>query len=264
MSFQPVIPLPGIAGWQFLQRTYDRQFNAFNRSPILDRDTEHFLEAIDSVRSAADLVSDRRLLGIALGAFGLQDDIDNRYFIQKILEEGTTDTHSLANKLADPRYQQLSEAFQFGPGEVRTTGDVAKMVDIVDRFRVQSFEISVGDQDESMRIALFAQHELARLSVEPESEETKWFSLMGLPPLRKMFEVALGLPASFGKIDIDQQMETFREKTRVATGDDSVGQFRDRDAIRKVTELYLARSQISARSSSFTSQTIALSLLRAI
>ena len=40
---------------------------------------------------------------MALGAFGLQDDINNRYFIRKILEEGTTNEDALANRFSDTR-----------------------------------------------------------------------------------------------------------------------------------------------------------------
>ena len=86
MSYQPVIPSAGLAGWNFLQRTYDAQFKAFNASAQLQRDTDYFREKVGEIQSAEDLVKDRRLLSVALGAFGLQDDIDNRYFIQKILQ----------------------------------------------------------------------------------------------------------------------------------------------------------------------------------
>ena len=50
---------------------------------------------------------------VALGAFGLQDDLPNRFFIQKVLEGGTLSTDSLANKLSDPRYAALAKAFGF-------------------------------------------------------------------------------------------------------------------------------------------------------
>ena len=79
--FQPVIPVSGLAGWRFLQRTYDSQFETFSKGAVLQRDAEYFRENIGQVRTAEDLTSDRRLLNVALSAFGLQDDINNRYFI---------------------------------------------------------------------------------------------------------------------------------------------------------------------------------------
>lgn len=262
MNFQPVIPITGLAGWRFLQRTYDAQFTAFAKSPLLARDTEYFSEKIGSITTAQDLVSDRRLLAVALGAFGLSDDLNNRYFIQKIMEDGTSDSGALANRLADSRYKELSDTFGFGPGEVPATIDTTKMTEIVELYKTQSFEVSVGKQNDTMRIALFAQRELADLANDPMSEDAKWFSVMALPPLRKMFEIALGLPASFGQIDIDRQLTIFRDRTSSTIGDSTVSQFTDPKVVEDLTNRYLARSQISSFNASLTSGSTALTLLQ--
>lgn len=262
MTFQPVIVGSGITGWKFLQRTYEPQFDTFTKSSQLSRDTEYFTDTIGTIETAEDLVKNRRLLSVALGAFGLQDDLDNRYFIQKILEDGTASDDALANRLADDRYKRLSAAFGFGPGEVKTTASYQRMATIVEDFKVQSFEISVGEQNDTMRIALYAQRELANLAGEEMSEEAKWYTLMGLPPLRSMFETSLGLPSSFGQIDIDRQQEVLREKTRSITGDDTVAQFADTENIERLTQLFLARSQIAEIGTAASANANALTLLQ--
>lgn len=262
MSFQPVIPSVGIAGWRFLQRTYDAQIDAFSASPDRQRDSDYFLEKIGTVRSASDLVTDRRLLNVALGAFGLQDDVGNRAFIQKILEDGTGSRDALANRLTDGRYKRLSAAFGFGPDETRTTGDIGKMREIVALQRAAAFEVSVGAQDDTMRIALYAQRELQTLAGSRIGDDAKWFSLMGLPPLRSMLETALGLPTAFGQIDIDKQLEVFRDKVRAVTGDGSVAQFADPAAREKITNLFLTRSQLAASDAGLSASANALALLR--
>ena len=129
--FQPVIPTSGLAGWNFLQRTYDTQIQTFSESPLQSRSVDYFRENIGEVASASDLVSDRRLLEVALGAFGLQDDIDNRYFVQKMLEEGTSSPDALANRFSDRRYSDFAEAFGFGPGETSRVGDADLSDEIV-------------------------------------------------------------------------------------------------------------------------------------
>ena len=83
--FQPIIPSGGVAGWRFLQRTYDTQLETFGQSAQIQRETDHFKDTIASITSAEDLVADRQLLTVALGAFGLSDDIENRFFIKKML-----------------------------------------------------------------------------------------------------------------------------------------------------------------------------------
>ena len=54
------------------------------------------------IASAEALVKDRRLLTVALGAFGLDGEIDKKFFIRKVLEGGTEASDSLANRPYDP------------------------------------------------------------------------------------------------------------------------------------------------------------------
>ena len=49
MSFQPIIPLAGIAGWRFLERTQATQQAAFEKGPELKRDIAYFEEKIGAV-----------------------------------------------------------------------------------------------------------------------------------------------------------------------------------------------------------------------
>ena len=85
MSFVPVIPTAGLAGWSYLQRTGDDQKRIFTESSDVQRDTAYFRDRIGTITTAEELVSDRRLLKVALGAFGLGDDINNKYFIRNTL-----------------------------------------------------------------------------------------------------------------------------------------------------------------------------------
>lgn len=261
MTFQPVIPAGGIVGWRFLQRTYDDQFRSFSSSNVNERETKYFLDNIRNVRSAKDLVSDRRLLRVALTAFGLQDDLNNRYFIQKILEDGTRAVDALSNRLSDKRYHAFSDAFGFGPGEIRKTGLITDMERIVEDNLVTRFETAVGETNETMRIALYAQHELVDLARSDTGIDTKWFDLMGLPPLRAMMETALGLPTSFAQLDLDQQLGEFKDRLSNLTGSEDLAQFTDPEAVERLTDSYLARSQIAELQSTISPAQTALILL---
>ena len=152
--FQPVVPTGGLAGWRFLQKTYDLQREAFNQSAQLNRETDYFRDNIGKVTSARELVDDRQLLSVALGAFRLQDDINNKFFIQKMLEEGTTADDALANRFTDKRYKDLSEAFGFGPNEFSPTAFSSFAERIVNLYETASFEVATGNVDETLRIAL--------------------------------------------------------------------------------------------------------------
>ena len=159
MTYQPVFPSGGNLGWTFLSKTREAQQEAFDNSTLIARETSYFREKIGEVNSAEDLVSDRRLLSVALGAFGLDDDINNRFFVRKVLEEGTLDQDAFANRLADKRYFAMSEAFGFDLTPPKTV--ISSFPDdIIDQYKVRQFEFAVGEQDEDMRLALGLEREI--------------------------------------------------------------------------------------------------------
>lgn len=263
MSFQPAILGNGIGGFRVLERTYDTQFEVFRKSPELERDVTRFLEQVGEVSSAEDLVKNREVLKVALGAFNLQDDIQNRYFLKKILEDGVTDPRSLANRLGDRRYRDIAEFFGFGPGETPATNSAEKMQEIVERYRELSFEAAVGLQDNGMRVALYGKRELVELAQQDMSERAKWFTLMADPPLRSLMESALGLPTDFGQIDLDQQVNEFRRRFQSVTGSSELGALADDEQlVTRLTDIFLAREQVKSFNAGLSGSSIALGLLQ--
>jgi hypothetical protein len=218
VSFVPVVPFGGLGGWTFLERTRARQEEAFQNSPVLARRTADFAERIGQVRSAEDLVGDRRLLEVALGAFGLEEDLRNRFFIRKVLEEGTTSPAALANRLSDKRYLALAETFGFGDrpgGNVRRAGFAA---DVIARYRERQFEAAVGQSNPDMRLALSLPREIGEIADRRLSNNAMWFTAMASPPVRAVLERALGLPTQVGVLDIDRQLSLFKERAAARLG----------------------------------------------
>jgi hypothetical protein len=261
MTYQPIIAGTGLTGFAFLKQTYDTQSKAFEAGPQISRDTAYFEEKIGEIDTAEDLVNDRRLLRVALGADGLQDDIDNRYFIRRILEDGTLNTDALANRLADDRYKDFSKAFGFGDFSTPRTKLSDFGTEVTARFRRQQFEVAVGQQDDSLRLALNAERALGELAESSGSENTKWFKIMGNPPLREVFETALGLPTSFGQLDIDRQLEVFKDRADSQLGSGDISDFTDPDHQKKLVERFLLKAQV-ADIQTASSGSIAVSLLQ--
>lgn len=386
--FAPSVPFGGPAGYAFLQRTQARQQEALAQSPAVSRLTERFAERIGEVRTAQELVSDRQLREVALGAFGLSDDIDNVHYIRTILEQGTGEG-SLASRLTDKRYAKMAEAFGFDRtgevelqsmllvhppatreealadvqgrtadrltlmltrelGEIATRDGTAKIDtgrvdgagdpitkrvpraltederwgailldtdlrqafeavldlpegyrdlpqaeriatvraaakaefgdDTASRFRdagaaeafaaqviskvgppagaegfaerivglyeERAFEAAVGEQNQSLRLALNLERELTALAEGGASERTKWFTVMGTPPLRQVFETAFGLPSSFGTLDVELQLTGFQDRASALFGSSDLSQFADPEAREQLTRRFLALSQI--------------------
>jgi len=200
---------------------------------------------IASVSTAEDLVADRRLLTVALGAFGLDDDIDSRFLIRKVLEEGTQEPRALANRLADRRYAALSEAFGFGNGTLPNTARAGFAESITSAFLERQFEIGVGATDTTLRLALQLERELPELAARQSTDSTKWLTVMGSRPMRQVFETAFGLPPAFATLDLDRQESVFRDRSERLFGISSFSDFADPETRETLTRTFLARAQLA-------------------
>jgi len=262
--FQPVVPFGGFAGWKFLQNTMQAQQTAHDDSAVIQRNSDYFRENIGKVTSVDALVADRRLLTVALGAFGLDDDINNTYFIRTVLAEGTLQDDTLANRIADKSYQKLSKAFGFGDFSVPNT-QLSDFPDkIISAYKDKQFEIAVGNTNSDMRLALNLQRELPEIASDTLGEDTKWFTVMGSEPLRQVFQTALGLPSSFAALDIDTQLATFKSRADGVFGEEGISQFTDPEKMDELVRLFLVRSEIQASAASYSPASVALTLLSSI
>ena len=259
MSFQPVVPLSGYVGWRFLQRTLENQQAAFSDSQPITRATDYFRENISKVRTAEDLISDRRLLSVALGAFGLDGDINNKAFIRRILEDGTRADDALSNRLADKRYQDFSRTFGFGDSPIPLTGLSSFADKIISRFEDRQFERAVGEQNNDLRLALNVAPGLSDIISNTQSVNTQWFSIMGNAPLRNVVQTALGLPSGLASIDLDQQLEVFKERAKSVFGTEKPADLAAPEMQEKLIRLFLIRAEaanISATSGASTALTL--------
>lgn len=262
MTFQPILLSSGFSGYQFLKRTLEDQQQNFNNSTVNKRETEYFRENIGTIQTAQELVDDRRLLDVALRAFGLGEDINSKAFIEEVLREGTSDDTALASRLSDKRYTELSDAFGFGETLGPNTTLATQMEIVIERFEVQEFEVAVGEQDDSMRQALNAEREIVELAESTISNDAKWFTIMGNPPLRSVMEKALGLPTNFSQQNIDSQLSAFKDRATSVFGSDDVSIFLETENVDKLVRDFLVRDQLD-QSSQTSPGSIALQLLQA-
>lgn len=260
MSFLPALPQGGYAGWRLLQRTAPQQQAAFDRQAAIEREAAYFRDRLGKVTRPEQLVGDRRLLQVALTAFGLEGDINNRFFLRKVLEEGTLRPGALALKLSDTRYRAFASAFGFDLTPPRT--QVSDFADrILQDYRARGFEAAVGTVDGNLRLALNARREVARIAGAGGSDATQWFSIMGQRPLARVFETAFGLPPSFGTLDIDRQKAVLQSRAAAAFGDSRVSQFSDPDRMEALIRRFLLRAQFDSVQPQSSPASGALSLL---
>ncbi len=195
MSFLPITLGSGLSGYNYLSRTRDQQQAIFDRDPLNSREVGLAAEKLQDVQTADDLMADRTLLKVALGAFGLDEDLNNRAFIKKILESDLSDTQSLANRLTDKRYLSLAQAFNFsGPDGPRLPNERTSDALIA---QLESLE---GADD------LLADTSLLRASLERFDLED---NLQNTYFLKQVLESDLSDPSSFANKMGDEKLIEF-------------------------------------------------------
>lgn len=226
----------------------------------VSRATTYFHENISSALRAEDLVGDYRMLSVALGAFGLESDIDNKAFIRKVLESDITDPKSLANRLTDKRYLRFAEAFGYHASPDIRSFDEGFGEKISQAYLQREFERRVGEGDENLRLALNARRELAALGQRESSDDALWYEILGNPSLRSVLEGAFGFGKNYAKLPIDRQHAEFAASSRKLIGSDSFSDIGREGNIEKIIRNFLLKSEAAA-SLTFNRFSAALTLL---
>ncbi len=256
--FQPVIPASGGTGWRFLQTTYDRQLAAFSESALVRADRQYFESKMAGPVALDDFLSDKRLLRIGLTAFGLQGEEWKRGFLKKVLSEAADPSSSFLARLNNPKYTAFAEAFRPRAGNI-VMGSATR-ADITARYTRETFEVAVGDIDESMRLALNYRSEIASLANPGSSEAAIAFRLLADVPVRTVLQRALALPESISRLSVDRQASLLREALRDRLGVSDLRQLSREQNVAKVIDRFHALSGLNAPNSGSTAD-IRLQLL---
>ena len=256
MSFVPITLGSGLTGWNFLKQTAETQKNLLSVSASTSREVDHFRSVASKLITPTDLVNDRTALTVALGSVGLEDDLENKFFIERVLKEGTSSATSLANLLSDTRYAKFADRFDLN----KATGlDMNTVSSTISSFVDNRFTTLVGDQEPDLRLALNLQSGLKEIGSNTLSNDGKWFSIMGNPPIRKVFEVALNLPNSVSNLSIDDQLKLFRDRSEAVFSQDDVIAL-TANQLDEITERFLTQAQLSS-AAPLSSGAVALAIL---
>lgn len=257
--FQPAIPLSGIGGWKFLQATYTRQLESFTDSPQVRNDRDYMLDKLSQPMSVDDFMADRRLLRVTMTAFGLGGEEWKGGFIRKALDEVADPESTFLARLNNPKYTEFAESLLPIDGKIiMSSSELAK---IAVNFEAQSFQTAVGNVDDSMRLALNYQSEIADMVGTDASEKTILYRILGDVPVRTVMETAFNLPEGINSLDLDRQAEVFKERITSVLGISDLSELSSPEITEKMIHRFLAMETIENGSSSYSPASAALTLL---
>lgn len=187
------------ASYRAISTNLARSMQTVASQPQVARETAYYLENIVSVKSIDGFLADDRLFTYAMKAFGLGDMSYAKAFMRKVLTEGIADSDSFANKLADTRYRDFADAFNFAEfGSTATIFDTARQ-GTVDHYLRQTLEEDAGRQDEGVRLALYFERKAPAL--------TSVYGILADSALLRVVQTTFDLPVTMSLLDIDKQAE---------------------------------------------------------
>ena len=228
---QPAFPI-----YQALTQSRDKQFASFEKQPVIQREAAYFLEKAAEVTTVDEFLDDRRLLSVALSAFGLEEEINYLGRIKKVLTEFTEDKDSLVNKLIDPRYKEIAEAFQFDVLGTFNLGLTSFRKDIVEKYKTNEFEKFLGEQNPALREAEYFRRNIGKV------ENT--FNILGDKVLRAVVTFGVQLPQEIVLQSIDKQKALVDQRV-------DIEDFKDPEFVDKFIKKFLILKDAEAAQDGF-------------
>lgn len=259
MVFQPVIPLSGFGGWNFLQSTYDAQLETFSKSAQIKNDIDYLTEKFAEPMAVEDFLSDGRLRRITMTAYGLAGEEWKTGYVRTVLDEVQDPASTFLARLNNPQYSRFAEALRPVDGEILLT--LPDLERITARFAAESFELAVGQQDNAMRLSLNYQSEIPELVTDGSSDQTVLYRLLGSVPVRSVLESALGLPTEIQSLDLDRQAAILDEKLQSQFGISSVQELKDPEVMDRIVSRYMALDGLNRNAAATGPAATALVLL---
>lgn len=199
----------GLLWYKIVEDTRDKQYAQFDKDPQYKLAVKHITEKASKLTDVEALMDDYRSLQVVLSAFQLEDSIDSRAMIKKIMTEDLSDSKSLVNRLVEPRYAKLATAMQpLANGEDPFNTDPNFLPSIIESFKTNEFEKSQEEHNSGVREAMY----FKRMVEGAESVG----QIMSDKVLMKVVRVGLGLPESFQSLEYDQQRERLEVSMRKA------------------------------------------------
>ncbi|MDP6352721.1 MAG: DUF1217 domain-containing protein [Alphaproteobacteria bacterium] len=223
---------------QTLKTTRDEQFEQFKNSPMIQRDVQHFLEKAGEVETAEEFLEDRRLLSVALSAFALEDEINFPARIKKVLIEPVDDKESLSNKLLDPRFKEIAEAFAFGVLGVGKLKLNFFRQEVIDKFLTNEFEKHLGELNPAVREAEFFRRKIGDI--------TNTFDILGNAVLRSVVISTLDLPVQIAFQSVDKQKALIDARV-------DIEDFKDPEFVDKFIQRFLIKKDLEDAQNGFSS-----------
>ncbi len=193
-----------------------------------------------------ELVFDISLFNATLDIFGQSKRSLDFAPVIRAFESDLSSSTSFANLHYDTGLKAMAHAFSFNAGKTGREYPEGFAEQVSELYTTRQFEIEIGESDQNMRLALALERELQTVADAGGSEDAQWYGILGSPPLKTVFETALGLPSSFGQLDVDRQVEEMKERSFAAFGTTHPADFLEAGKLDEFRNRFLMLADLNA------------------
>jgi hypothetical protein len=175
---------------------------------------EVYQEKIQSIGSVSELLADREVLDVVIGAFGFDSEEVTDDFLKQAFGSDLSDPKSFVNQQANSRWAELVASFNFDSegnltretmGTIQQRGEV---METVNKYLRQTLEEAEGESNEAVRLALYFQRAAPLV--------TDAYGLIADDALMAVFRTTFGYSDEFSNMDVDQQARIINDNMDLA------------------------------------------------
>lgn len=175
---------------------------------------EVYQERIQSIDTVKELLADREVLDVVIGAYGLDPKNVTDDFLKQAFASDLSYPKSFVNQQADGRWAELVASFNFdakGNLTRETMGTIqqrGETLETVNKYLRQTLEESEGASNEAVRLALYFQRAAPTV--------TDAYGLIADDALMAVFRTTFGFSDEFSNMDVDQQARVIKDNLDLA------------------------------------------------
>ncbi|MDM7978877.1 MAG: DUF1217 domain-containing protein [Rhizobium sp.] len=175
---------------------------------------EVYQERIQSIDTVKELLADRDVIDVVIGAYGLDPEDVTDDFLKQVFASDLSDPKSFVNQQPDGRWAELVASFNFdanGNLTRETIGTVqqrGETLETVNKYLRQTLEETEGASNEAVRLALYFERTAPNI--------TDAYGLIADDALMAVFRTTFGFSDEFSNMDVDQQARIINDNLDLA------------------------------------------------
>jgi hypothetical protein len=235
--------IDNITGWALLQKNSAAIEKSYAAGSSSAADIAYFQKIAPTLTTPDALLKNYRALTFVATAYGLGSEVDQTAILKKLMTQDPKATTSLAQQLSDNNYRNFAAAMSVWappPFSSQSTIDAA-----IAGFKQHSFDTSVGTDSTSLQSAMYF--------TQNAKGVTSIYQLMSDPALLNVVTTALGIPAAFGNLSFQQQVDILTPRV-------DMKQFATTAGVATFVNKYLAMDQLNQITSGATASDPLLAL----